>query len=62
MDALEVECLGKPDRIALNILQEWVSGKGVERIWIALIKTLRKCELSVLAEQVEKELTTVNIH
>ena len=55
VDALEMECLGKPDRIALKILQEWVKGKGVERSWVALIKTLRKCELSVLAEQVEKK-------
>ena len=54
VDALEIECLGKPDRIALKILQDWVRGKGIERSWVALIKTLRKCELSVLAEQVEK--------
>ena len=56
VNALEIECLGKPDRIALKILQEWVSGKGVERSWVALIKILCKCELSVLAEQVEKQI------
>ena len=56
VDALEIECLGKPDRIALKILQDWVRGKGIERSWVALIKTLRKCELSVLAEQVEKQI------
>ena len=30
VDALEIECLGKPDRIASKILQEWVRGKGIE--------------------------------
>ena len=56
VDALEIECLGKPDRIALKILQDWVRGKGIERLWVALIETLRKCKLSVLAEQVEKQI------
>ena len=56
VDALEIECLGKPDRITLKILQDWVRGKGIELSWVALIKTLRKCELSVLAEQVEKQI------
>ena len=56
VDALEIECLGKPHRIALKILQDWVRGKGIERSWIALIETLRKCELFPLAEQVEKQI------
>ena len=56
VDALEIECLGKPDRIALKILQDWVRGKGIERSWVALIETLRKCELSLLAEQIEKQI------
>ena len=56
VDALEIECLGKPDHIALKILQDWVRGKGIERSWIALIETLCKCKLSVLPEQVEKQI------
>ena len=56
VDALEIECLGKPHRIALKILQDWVRGKGIERSWVALIETLRKCELFLLAEQVEKQI------
>ena len=56
IDAIEMECLGKPDRIIGKILQDWVVGKGEPPIWGTLIKTLRDCKLTVLAEQIQKEL------
>ena len=56
LDAIEMECLGKPDRIVEKILQYWVVGKGEPPIWGTLIKTLRDCKLTVLADQIQKDL------
>ena len=53
--AIEVESLGRPERIVRRILQEWVLGKGKPLTWQTLVKTLRDCELNVLADQIQKE-------
>ena len=55
IDAIEMECLGKPDRIVQKILQKWVEGSGEAPTWQMLIKTLRECKLAVLADQIQKE-------
>ena len=56
IDAIKMGCLGKPDRIVLEILQEWVVGRGELPTWQMLIKTLRECKLTVLANKIEKRL------
>ena len=53
MNIIEDECRGKPERIVLRILQEWLEGKGLPVTWESLIQTLRDTDLSVLAEQIE---------
>ena len=51
--SIEIECQGRPDRITTRILQEWVGGRGVELTWHTLVKTLRDCELNVLAHEIQ---------
>ena len=55
MSIIEDECRGKPERIVLRILQEWLEGKESPTAvtWELLIQTLRDTDLSVLAEQIE---------
>ena len=48
-------CLGDPENIVTRILEEWLVGKGKPCTWQILIKTLRDCEFTVLADQIEKE-------
>ncbi|CAI8025505.1 hypothetical protein GBAR_LOCUS14730 [Geodia barretti] len=56
VDSLE-ELSKKPEKIVLRILQEWVEGRGVEPVtWETLIKTLRDCDLSDLADEVHQKL------
>ena len=54
VDSIEVECLGKPEKINSRILQEWLTGKGKSCTWQILIKTLRDSEFTVLADQIEE--------
>ena len=51
--SVEVGCQGRPDRITTRILQEWVGGRGAALTWDTLVKTLKDCELNVLARQVQ---------
>ena len=53
VDAIGDKCRGNPDRITRKILQEWVAGRGAARTWDALVKTLRDCKLTVLADKVQ---------
>jgi hypothetical protein len=53
VDAIEDECRGKPERIVLRILQEWLEGKGLPVTWESLIQTLRDTDLSVLADKIQ---------
>ena len=53
MNIIEDECRGRPERIVLGILQEWLVGKGLPVTWESLIQTLRDTDLSVLAEQIQ---------
>ena len=55
VDAIEDECHGRPERICLRILQEWLAGKGLPVDWQTLIKTLKDSELSTLADTVQGE-------
>ena len=54
--SLEMGCLGKPDKIVQQILQEWLEGRGLEPVtWETLIKTLRDSDLSALADEVHQK-------
>ena len=52
MNIIEDECRGKPERIVLRILQEWLEGKGLPVTWESLIQTLRDTDLSLVADQI----------
>ena len=54
VNSIEEECRGKPKRIVTKILEEWLTGKGKPYTWQILIKTLRDCEFTVLADQIEE--------
>ena len=57
VDSLEELSNKKPEKIVLRILQEWLEGRGVEPVtWETLIKTLRDCDLSALADEVHQKL------
>ena len=53
VDIIEDECRGKPERIVLKILQEWLEGKGLPVTWESLIQTLRDMGHSDLADQIQ---------
>ena len=56
VDVIENDCLGKSQRITLKILQEWLQGKGGELpMWQTLVQTLRRCKLTVLADQIQRK-------
>ena len=42
--------------MAMEVLREWLAGKGVEVSWDSLIATLRDCELPLMAEQIQMAL------
>ena len=55
--ALKKECQGDADDTILRFLQEWLEGRGVEPVtWESLIKTLRDCDLSALADEVTETI------
>ena len=49
-------CRGDPEKIAFDLLREWLAGKGVEVSWDSLIATLRDSELSLMADQIRMAL------
>ena len=49
-------CRGDPEKIAFEVLREWLEGKGVEVSWDSLIATLGDCELPLMAEQIKMAL------
>ena len=46
-------CKENSEKITFNILRDWVGGDGITVSWESLIETLRKCELPMLADQIE---------
>ena len=54
MNNIDEEFRRKPKRIVTKILEEWFTGKGKPCTWEILINTLRDCEFTVLADQIEK--------
>ena len=53
VDNIKKACQGEPEDIVMKILQEWVGGRGAALTWDTLVKTLRDCELTVLADEVQ---------
>ena len=56
MVALREMFRGDQERIAMEVLREWLAGKGVEVTWESLIATLRKSKLHLMAEQIQMAL------
>ena len=56
MAVIRGNCQGRPEDMAMEVLREWLAGKGVEVSWDSLIATLRDCELSLMAEQIKMAL------
>ena len=59
IDALEVECHGRPDRIVVRILRDWLEGRGLPVSWEVLVQTLRDTELTVFADQIHEEVSKI---
>ena len=47
---------GDPEEITIEILRQWLKGKGMEVSWQSLISTLRNCELPLMADQIQTAL------
>ena len=58
VDAIERDCLGKTHRITRKILQEWLAGKGEPVTWACLVKTLHRCKLNALADEIQQQHLT----
>ena len=55
VDVIEKDCLGKCHNITRKILQNWLLGKGELPTWQTLVQTLRRCKLTVLADQIQQK-------
>ena len=53
MAIIKEDCRGKPERVTMEVLREWLAGKGVEVSWESLIATLRKSKLKLMADQIQ---------
>ncbi|CAI8030335.1 hypothetical protein GBAR_LOCUS17198 [Geodia barretti] len=49
-----------PEEMAIEVLREWLAGKGVEVSWESLIATLRDCDLSLMADQLTTALVQLS--
>ena len=47
---------GRQEDMTVEVLREWLAGKGMEVSWESLIATLRDCELSLMADQIQMAL------
>ena len=56
MALIKDNCRGEGEKIMLEILGKWVRGGGMSVTWETLITALRKCELLLLADQIEMAL------
>ena len=44
---------GRVEEMTMQVLREWLAGKGVEVSWESLIATLRKSKLKLIADQIQ---------
>ena len=45
-----------PEKITIEVLREWLAGKGMEVVWESLISTLTKSKCLLLATQIQMAL------
>ena len=60
MENIMEQYWGRPERITMTVLREWLAGKGVEVSWESLIATLRKSKLQLMANQIQIALENRN--
>ena len=53
MAVIKDRCRGDPEKITHDILRDWIRGRGITVLWESLVATLRKCQLPLLADQIE---------
>ena len=53
MAVIKEDCRGKTEKVIMEVLREWLAGKGVEVSWESLIATLRKSKLKLMADQIQ---------
>ena len=56
MANIKQNCQGKPKDMAMEVLREWLAGKGVEVSWESLILTLRNSSDPFMAKQIQMAL------
>ena len=44
---------GRLEEMTMQVLREWLAGKGVEVSWESLIATLRNSKLKLMADQIQ---------
>ena len=55
IEAMEVDCQGKCERIVRKTLTQWIRGRGKPVTWTALIETLQHCKLTAFADHIRKK-------
>ena len=58
VDTIKHDCLGMTHGITVKILQEWLAGKGEPVTWACLVKTLHRCKLNALADEIQQQHLT----
>ena len=56
MKVIEDRYRGDPNKIVIEILRKWLTGRGLPLMWQALIKALRDGGLNIVAHIVERYL------
>ena len=56
MAIISENCQGRPKDMAMEVMREWLAGKGVEVSWDSLIATLKKSKLLLMAQQIQMAL------
>ena len=56
MTIIRMRFQGDPEDMAMEVLREWLAGKGVEVSWDSLIATLNNSKLPLMAEQIRMAL------
>ena len=51
MAIVSENCRGRPKYMVMEVLTEWLAGKGVEVSWESLTSTLKKSKLPLMVEQ-----------
>ena len=56
MAIIKERCHGDPKKIIVDVLTDWLQGKGVAVSWQNLVAILRDCNILLLAKQIEMAL------